>query len=97
MKTIRLIPFLAAAALLAACSTREMDTAGDSTARVATYPVTGPARAVSDQMPVSENKEYVYWKKVPNTNNEYEKFVSPKPLSVEEQREKGLEPNKNGG
>ncbi|MDR3228681.1 MAG: hypothetical protein LBT53_04645 [Puniceicoccales bacterium] len=94
MKTIQLIPqlipLLAAASVLSACSTHEMDTSASNTGRVAAYPVTGPVRAVGDQMPVSETKEYVYWKKVPNTNNEYEKFVSPKPLTLEERRKEGL-------
>lgn len=75
--------------LLSGCSTQEMDSAAGNTARVATYPVTAPARVVADSLPLSVQTEYVYWKPVPGTSV-FTKVVTQKPLTPEEQRVLGI-------
>ncbi|MDR1497704.1 MAG: hypothetical protein LBS59_04735 [Puniceicoccales bacterium] len=75
--------------LLGGCATGELDTAAGNTARVATYPVTAPARVVADSLPLSVQTEYVYWKPVPGTSV-FTKIVTQKALTIEEQRVLGI-------
>lgn len=89
MNTVRLIPLAALAALFAAgCSSQSVDT----TAEAIASPITAPVNAaVNNTMPLPQNAQYTYWRRLPDTNL-YEPYTSDHPLTKTEQENLGIVP-----